>query len=60
MAKDYVIDNFADGLVVLNVSDEVIYANALAKKIYPALSGRKYSAIKQTFRPYGARSSSSA
>ena len=43
MAKDYVIDNFADGLVVLNVSDEVIYANVLAKKIYPALSGRKYS-----------------
>lgn len=53
MAKDYVIDNFADGLVVLNTSDELIYANVLAKKIYPALAGKKHSKAVEEIKNHG-------
>lgn len=42
LAKDTVIDNFADGLIVLDRSDKLIYYNVPAKTIYPQLSSNEY------------------
>lgn len=38
LAKDNVIDEFADGLVVLDSGGQLIYANPQVQRIYPALS----------------------
>ncbi len=37
IAKDYVIDNLDDGLVVLGKNDELVFYNNLAEKIFPML-----------------------
>lgn len=41
LAKDTVIDNFADGLIVLDKTDKLIYYNVPAKTIYPQLSSKE-------------------
>ncbi len=41
IAKDYVIDNLDDGLVVLGKDDELVFYNNLAQKIFPMLEKNK-------------------
>lgn len=43
MAKDYVVDNLADGLLVLSNYEELIYTNVPAREIYPALGTEQYA-----------------
>lgn len=45
LAKDYVIDNLSDGLIVLDNSDNLIYNNLPAKRLYPELKDRQYEAF---------------
>jgi len=43
-AKDYVIDNLAEGLVIIDTSDKVLYVNEVAKALYPEFNNGKASA----------------
>lgn len=38
LAKDYAIDQFTDGLVVIDNYDNIIYTNALVLKLFPGLN----------------------
>lgn len=42
LAKDYVVDNLSDGLVVLDTSNHLIYSNPPARRLYPALDSKDY------------------
>lgn len=43
LAKDHVIENLSDGLVVIGSENELVYTNPPAQKLYPALAGGAYS-----------------
>lgn len=46
-AKDYVIDNLAEGLVILDTADHILYVNEVAKTLYPEFEqGKADLAIK--------------
>lgn len=54
LAKDNVIDEFADGLVVLGSGDELLYTNPQAQRIYPALAGGDHAAVLTELESAGA------
>ena len=41
LAKNYVVENLSDGLVVLGNQDQFVYANAPALQLFPQLSNEK-------------------
>lgn len=53
LAKENVIDEFADGLIVLDENKKIIYANMQAEKIYPELAGKEYDAVLENLEQLG-------
>jgi signal transduction histidine kinase/CheY-like chemotaxis protein len=45
LAKDNVVDEFSDGLIVLDNNDKMIYANQQVREIYPELAGENYGTV---------------
>ena len=52
LAKDYVVDNLSDGLVVLGNQDQFVYANAPALRLFPELKERKCNKTIRKIRSY--------
>lgn len=56
LAKENVIDNFSDGLVVLDSSDSLIYYNEPARNIFPSLSSKQYMEAVYDIKKHGEES----
>ena len=52
LAKDYVVENLSDGLVVLGTQGQFVYANAPALRLFPQLNGREYNEAVEEIRKY--------
>ncbi len=52
LAKNYVVENLSDGLVVLGNQDQFVYANAPALRLFPQLDGKNYSEAVEEIRKY--------
>ncbi len=52
LAKDYVVENLADGLVVLGPQGEFVYANAPAYALFPNLATKEYESAIQEIGEY--------
>lgn len=55
LAKDNVIDEFADGLAVLDSDDQLIYTNPQVQRIYPLLAGNEYGAVIRELENAGSK-----
>lgn len=53
LAKENVIDEFADGLIVLDENKKIIYANMQAENIYPELAGKDYDTVLENLEQLG-------
>ena len=51
-AKNYVVENLSDGLVVLGNQGQFVYANAPALSIFPQLGGKEYNEAVDELRMY--------
>lgn len=52
LAKDYVVDNLSDGLVVFGNQGQLVYANAPAQRLYPSLATQEYEEAIADIRSY--------
>ena len=52
LAKNYVAENLADGLVVLGKQGQFVYANALALRLFPQLNEKEYTVAVEEIRKY--------
>lgn len=52
LAKNYVVENLSDGLVVLGNQGQFVYANAPALSIFPQLGGKEYNEAVDELRMY--------
>lgn len=52
LAKNYVVENLTDGLVVLGNQGQFVYANVPALSIFPQLGGKEYSEAVDEIRTY--------
>ncbi len=52
LAKNYVVENLSDGLVVLGNQGQFVYANAPALHLFPQLSGKLYTDAVDELRKY--------
>ena len=52
LAKNYVAENLADGLVVLGTQGQFVYANALALRLFPQLNEKEYTAAVEEISKY--------
>ncbi len=52
LAKNYVVENLADGLVVLGTQGEFVYANAPALALFPALVTKEYEGAVEEIRGF--------
>lgn len=52
LAKDYVVDNLSDGLVVFGNQGQLVYANAPAQRLYPSLATEEYEEAIADIRSY--------
>lgn len=52
LAKEKALNDYQDGLIVLDNRDMVIYANYLAKEIYPQLAGDDYQGVIERLDAY--------
>ena len=52
LAKEKALNDYQDGLIVLDNRDMVIYANYLAKEIYPQLAGEDYQGVIERLDAY--------
>lgn len=52
LAKNYVAENLADGLVVLGKQGQFVYANAPALRLFPQLDGKEYKEAVEEIRKY--------
>ncbi len=52
LAKNYVAENLADGLVVLGKQGQFVYANALALSLFPQLNEKEYTVAVDEIRKY--------
>ncbi len=52
LAKDTVMDEFADGLMVLDESNKLIYANQQIISIYPEIAGGDYQHVLDTLEEF--------
>jgi len=52
LAKNYVAENLADGLVVLGKQGQFVYANSLALSLFPQLKEKEYTATVEELRKY--------
>ncbi len=50
LAKDHVIENLSDGLVVVGTENELVYTNPPAQSLYPALTTETYSGALEEIR----------
>lgn len=55
LAKETVMDEFADGLLVLDENHRLIYANQQAVKIYPEIAGGNYQQVIDVLEELQAR-----
>lgn len=52
LAKNFVAENLADGLVVLGKQGQFVYANALAMNLFPMLNDKEYTVAVEEIRKY--------
>ncbi len=52
LAKNYVAENLADGLVVLGKQGQFVYANTLAQRLFPLLNKKEYTVAVDEIRKY--------
>jgi len=52
LAKNYVAENLAEGLVVLGKQGQFVYANALALRLFPHLNDKEYTVAVEEIRKY--------
>lgn len=52
LAKNYVAENLADGLVVLGKQGQFVYANTLALRLFPQLNDKEYKEVVEELRKY--------
>lgn len=52
LAKDYVVDNLSDGLVVFGNQGQLVYANAPAQRLYPSLATEEHEEAIADIRSY--------
>ena len=52
LAKNYVVENLSDGLVVLGKQGQFVYANAPALRLFPQLSGSEYGEAVEEIAKY--------
>lgn len=52
LAKNYVVENLSDGLVVLGNQGQFVYANAPALRLFPQLSGKDYNEAVEEIQKY--------
>ena len=52
LAKNYVAENLADGLVVVGKQGQFVYANTLAMSLFPQLNEKEYSMAVEEIRKY--------
>jgi len=52
LAKNYVAENLADGLVVLGKQGQFVYANGLALELFPQLNDEEYAMAVEEIRQY--------
>lgn len=52
LAKNYVVENLSDGLVVLGNQGQFVYANAPALRLFPQLGGKDYKEAVDEIRTY--------
>ena len=52
IAKNYVVENLSDGLVVLGKQGQYVYANAPVLRLFPQLSGREYGETVEEIAKY--------
>lgn len=52
LAKNYVVENLSDGLVVLGNQGQFVYANTPALRLFPQLSGKEYNEAVEEIAKY--------
>ena len=52
LAKEKALNDYQDGLIVLDNRNMVIYSNSLAKEIYPELKGEDYQSVIERMDAY--------
>ncbi len=52
LAKEKALNDYQDGLIVLDNRNTVIYSNSLAKEIYPELKGEDYQGVIERLDAY--------
>ncbi len=52
LAKEKALNDYQDGLIVLDNRNMVIYSNSLAKEIYPELKGEDYQGVIERLDAY--------
>lgn len=52
LAKNYVVENLSDGLVVLGNQDQFVYANGPALQLFPKLNDKEYTEVVEELQKY--------